>query len=49
MILTDDLNASIQLKKMSHDGRNPDVPWREQNINTIGYHYNMTPRSLKMV
>ena len=26
MILTDDLNASIQLKKMSHDGRNPDVP-----------------------
>ncbi len=43
MILTDDLNASIQLKKMSHDGRNPDVPWRKQNINTIGYHYNMTP------
>ena len=27
---------------MSH-GRNPDVPWREQNISTIGYHYNMTP------
>tara|TARA_Y100001935_G_C17295346_1_gene505789 strand:- start:856 stop:1446 length:591 start_codon:yes stop_codon:yes gene_type:complete len=43
MILTDDKYASIELKKMSHDGRNPDVPWREQNISTIGYHYNMTP------
>ena len=47
MILTDDKNASIELKKMSHDGRNPDVPWREQNINTIGYHYNMTPEIAK--
>ena len=43
MILTDNINASIELKKMSHDGRDPDIPWREQNINTIGYHYNMTP------
>ena len=48
MILTDDKNASIELKKMSHDGRIPDLPWREQNINTIGYHYNMTPEIAKI-
>ena len=28
---------------MSYDGRNPDMPWREQNIESIGYHYYMTP------
>jgi len=31
------------LKKMSYDGRNPNQPWMEQNIETIGYHYYMTP------
>ena len=39
IILTDNKKAAIQLKKMSYDGRLPDIPWREQNINTIGYHY----------
>ena len=34
---------SLSLKKMSYDGRIPDVPWRDQNISTIGYHYYMTP------
>ena len=43
IILTDDKAASEQLKKMSYDGRVPDVLWREQNISTIGYHYYMTP------
>jgi hypothetical protein len=43
IILTDDQNAAVQLKKMSYDGRIPNVPWREQNIDTIGYHYYMTP------
>jgi len=43
MILTDDKEASIELKKMSYDGRVPDVPWREQNVSTIGYHYYMNP------
>jgi len=43
MILTDDNNARSALKRMSYDGRNPEIPWREQNINSIGYHYYMTP------
>jgi dTDP-4-amino-4,6-dideoxygalactose transaminase len=43
IILTDDKKAAVQLKKMSYDGRIPNVPWREQNIDTIGYHYYMTP------
>jgi len=45
MILTDDLKASQELKKMSYDGRQPDAPWREQNITTVGYHYYMTPET----
>ena len=24
---------------MSYDGRLPNIPWREQNINSMGYHY----------
>jgi len=31
------------LKKMSYDGRLPDIPWATQNISTMGYHYYMTP------
>ena len=45
MILTDDLVVKNELKKMSYDGRLPDVPWREQNIDTMGYHYYMTPET----
>jgi len=45
MILTDSEQASIDLKKMSYDGRIPDVPWREQNITTHGFHYYMTPET----
>jgi len=45
MILTDNKNTAIALKKMSYDGRLSDVPWREQNISTIGYHYYMTPET----
>lgn len=45
MILTDDKDAAERLKKMSYDGRSPDVPWREQNITTFGYHYYMTPET----
>ena len=43
IILTDDKEAAVQLKKMSYDGRVPNVPWREQSIDTVGYHYYMTP------
>ena len=43
IILTDDKSSAIELKKMSYDGRLPDIPWREQNISSIGYHYYMAP------
>ena len=45
IILTDDKEARDELKKMSYDGRTPDKPWREQNVNTMGYHYYMTPET----
>lgn len=45
MILTDDKEARDELKKMSYDGRTPDLPWREQNVDTMGYHYYMTPET----
>ena len=48
MILTDDLEASKELKRMSYDGREPNVPWREQNIKSMGYHYYMTPETAQL-
>lgn len=45
VILTDSETGAEELKKMSYDGRVPNVPWREQNIKTIGYHYYMTPET----
>jgi dTDP-4-amino-4,6-dideoxygalactose transaminase len=36
------------LKKMSYDGRSPNIPWMEQDIDTIGYHYYMTPEIAKL-
>ena len=48
IILTDNEDASNQLKKMSYDGRLPNIPWREQNIDTMGYHYYMTPETAQM-
>ena len=33
------------LKKMSYDGRSPNQPWMEQDIDTMGYHYYMTPET----
>ena len=45
MILTDNQEAATELKKMSYDGRHPDIPWREQNIKTKGYHYYMAPET----
>jgi dTDP-4-amino-4,6-dideoxygalactose transaminase len=48
IILTDNKEAFTQLKKMSYDGRLPNIPWREQNINTIGYHYYMTPETAQL-
>lgn len=48
MILTDNKQAAIQLKKMTYDGRLPNIPWRDQNIDTIGYHYYMTPETAQL-
>lgn len=48
MILTDNAEAAVQLKKMSYDGRLPNIPWRDQNIETVGYHYYMTPETAKL-
>jgi len=48
IILTDNKEATIKLKKMSYDGRHPDIPWREQDIETVGYHYYMTPETAEL-
>lgn len=48
IILTDNKEASEQLKKMSYDGRLPNIPWRNQNIETYGYHYYMTPETAQL-
>ena len=48
MILCDNKEAATQLKKMSYDGRLPNIPWREQNIDTMGYHYYMTPETAQL-
>ncbi len=48
MILTDNKKAAKDLKKMSYDGRIPMVPWREQNISSIGFHYYMTPETAQL-
>lgn len=48
VILTDNKEAAVQLKKMSYDGRLPNIPWREQDIDTFGYHYYMTPETAQL-
>lgn len=48
MIICDNKEAALQLKKMSYDGRVPGIPWREQNVDTIGYHYYMTPETAEL-
>ena len=48
VILCDNSHDAEQLKKMSYDGRLPNVPWKEQNIDTIGYHYYMTPETAEL-
>ncbi len=47
MILTDSLSDAVALKKMSYDGRLPNIPWREQDIASTGYHYYMTPETAR--
>ena len=45
MILLDNKKARDELKKMTYDGRVSAIPWREQNITSMGYHYYMTPET----
>lgn len=48
MILCPDKQSYDELKRMSYDGREPDIPWREQNVKTMGYHYYMTPETARL-
>ena len=46
MILTDNEEAANKLRCLAYDGRdNNKGPWAEQEIETIGYHYYMTPET----
>ena len=47
MILLQNKDDRDILKKMSYDGRDFNRPWAEQDIDTIGYHYYMTPEVAK--
>jgi hypothetical protein len=48
VILLDNENDYLTLKKMSYDGRLPNIPWRDQDIDTIGFHYYMTPETAQL-
>lgn len=48
MILCPDEVSYWELKKMSYDGRLPGIPWREQDIDTMGFHYYMTPETAQL-
>lgn len=48
MILLDDPVAYKQLTKMRYDGRESNIPWIEQDIDILGYHYYMTPETANL-
>lgn len=45
MILLDNEEEAVLLRKMRYDGRLDDTPWAEQDIDMFGYHYYMTPET----
>lgn len=45
MILLDNEEEAILLRKMRYDGRLDNIPWMEQDVDTMGYHYYMTPET----
>ncbi len=47
-ILCNNQEDYLLFKKMSYDGRLPNIPWANQNIDTIGYHYYMTPETAQL-
>jgi hypothetical protein len=48
MILLDNFEDYNNLKKMSYDGRLPNIPWRDQDISSFGFHYYMTPETAQL-
>jgi len=48
MILLDNSYEYKSLVRMSYDGRERGIPWRNQNIKSIGYHYYLTPEAAEM-
>lgn len=48
MILCPTYESYESLTKMSYDGRLPGIPWRDQDIDTMGYHYYMTPETAQL-
>lgn len=44
-ILCESYDEYVALKKMTYDGRFGDEPWANQKVDTIGYHYYMTPET----
>ena len=48
IILLDSEIDYLSLKKMSYDGRLPNIPWRNQDIDTVGFHYYMTPETAQL-
>src|SRR5690349_12362414 len=48
IVLCMDIGHYLNLKEMSYDGREHGIPWREQNIKTMGYHYYMTPETAQL-
>ena len=45
MILLDNKKERDILEQMSYDGRKRSIPWANQNIDVMGYHYYMTPET----
>lgn len=45
VILCDNPEKAKLLKMMSYDGRLPGIPWANQDIDILGYHYYMTPET----
>jgi dTDP-4-amino-4,6-dideoxygalactose transaminase len=48
VILLDNQEDYNILKRMSYDGRLPNIPWREQDISVFGCHYYMTPETAQL-
>ena len=47
-VLCSNIQEYEALKKLSYDGRLPNIPWRQQNIDSFGLHYYMTPETAQL-